>query len=283
MKNVKLVAPLLVLASSGCGDPLVERQTITGLRVLGARYEADADPDRATPLAGESGTIRWLVASPEGPTEVGFGLFACAALESARGVPQCAAPPVAEASGSASEPALQLEVPEGARLLTAGAFCSAGDVELGPDAETSRCVASDAAQVLASYEISLAGPTNEPHRHPDLQDATLRLEGAPWAEDDIPCVRRGARVAVDLALRPEARDARPPEDPAGPWETLQVSHLSTDGKFERPFSVLGGDTEDLDVFVEWEAPDRATTAHVYLVVRDLRGGVSWLQRRVCVE
>ncbi len=76
MKNVKLVAPLLVLASSGCGEPLVERQTITGLRVLGARYEADADPDRATPLAGESGTIRWLVASPEGPTEVGFGLFA---------------------------------------------------------------------------------------------------------------------------------------------------------------------------------------------------------------
>lgn len=281
--NSKLVTLALAFAASGCGDPLVERQTITDLRVLGARYEADADPNRATPLPGEAGTVRWLVANTGGPTEVSFGLSACAATESARGVPQCAAPAVEEVLGASTEPTLELEVPDGARLLTTGVFCSAGDVALTDDPRTSHCVEPSATQELASYEVTLAGPTNEPHGHPDLQGATLRLDGDSWTEEDTPCVPRGARVPVDLTLLPEARDARPPEDPAGSWETLQVSHLSTHGKFERPFTVFGGDTNDLHATVEWQAPNGAATAHVYFVVRDLRGGVSWLLRRVCVE
>jgi hypothetical protein len=298
-----------------CSEPLVERQDIADLRVLGARVEPHAEPSRASLLPGEPARVRWLVAGPRGPLEVRYGLEACASAESSRGIPTCVDEPFASVAPEtpSHEPSLDLVVPEGARLLTSGVFCTAGDVRLEGEVEGSSCVASDADQELASYEVTIAASdTNarELNHHPDLADAELLLDGKPWLvapaagsggaagaagaatddsfadpcdADDAPRVTAGRTVTLRLTLSETAREARAQNQAFGALETLQISHLSTVGELERPFTVLEPSDSELTAELTWKAPKSGGPAHFYIVVRDLRGGVSWLERSVCVN
>lgn len=278
-----LVAAGLLATMTGCGDPILERQVVTRLRALGARYEADDDSGRASPLAGESGRVRWLLAGPDGPVEVRFDLFACVSRDRVHGVPSCAGEPVAESQGQGSEPLVEISVPSAERLLVAGGFCTEGDVLWTPELSGSKCSESAAEGEIATYELEVVDDLERAHRHPDLSEAELRRNGEPWESDESSCVPAGESHVLQLKLPATARDPRPPEDPTGEWETIQVSHLSTQGRFERPFTVIAADEADLDVNVTWQAPESPGTAHLYFVVRDLRGGVSWLSRQVCIE
>lgn len=282
IRSVGLVLALGAL-TCGCGDPLLERQTIEELRVLGARYEPDGDTGRATPLAGERGRVRWLVATPTGPAETAFALVACSAAERARGVPACDGPPAAEEYGSSEEPSVAFEVPSAARVLAAGVLCSTGDAWIGGGPAHGRCLDPAAQEELASYEIQVASSAASIHRHPDLDGLDLRLEGEPWNAEDTPCVPVGRDARVSLELPLEARELRPSGDPTGPYETLQLSHLSTAGRFDRAFTVFAGDATELRAELLWRAPAEPGIAHVYLVARDLRGGVSWVTRQICVR
>jgi hypothetical protein len=268
---------------TGCGDPLLERQTIEELRVLGARYEAEDDPGRATPVPGERGHIRWLLASRSGPVDTAFGLLACSASDRARGLPDCDGAPSAEEYGTGEEPTLAFEVPQASRLLAAGVFCSTGRAALGDAIADARCLDPNAEEEIASYELDTANSAGSVHRHPDLDGLELRLDGELWNADEAPCVPVGRDARVSLRLPPEARELRPADDPAGPYETLQLSHLSTAGRFERPFTVFSGEAVELATELLWRAPAEPGTAHVYLVARDLRGGVSWVTRSLCVR
>lgn len=280
----------LVLLTTACGDPLLERQTITRMRVLGARYEPDADAGRASPIQGEAGRIRWLVVGPEGPLEVGFELFACPSQPRLHGVPACGAPPFAESRGREREPTLEVHVPDITRLLVGGNFCSIGEAaphqHPTPALEEGGCLAPDAEQELASYELDVLdgnAAENDPrqNRHPDLDGAELRVNDLDWPPDATPCIRRGEIGQVRLALPLSVREVR--DDSSGVLETIQVSHLSTRGRFARPFTVFDRDATELDLTVVWQAPDEPGATHVYFVARDLRGGVSWLTRSLCVE
>ena len=64
MKASRVIV-VLAFASGACGDPLVSVERIASLRALAARVEVECDPDRATPLPGETATVRFLVAAPE--------------------------------------------------------------------------------------------------------------------------------------------------------------------------------------------------------------------------
>lgn len=289
--NIRLAVSAAALCTVACGDPLLERQTVTRMRVLGARYEADADPERASPIADETGRVRWLITGPDGPLDVGFELFACAAQERIQGVPSCGGPPVAESRGRALEPALDLEVPAAARLLIGGTFCSIGDAaplqQPTPALEDGDCLDPNAELELATYELDVlagdaAADESLANRHPDLSGAELSLNDDAWAADATPCVPRGAAHRVRLALPSSAREPRSGGS-SGTLETLQVSHLSTGGRFERPFTVFASGATRLELDVAWHAPDATGLDHVFFVVRDLRGGVSWISRLVCVE
>ncbi len=318
LRSARAARAVLLLGLSSlaaCSDPLVERQDIADLRVLGARVEPLAEPSRASLFAGEPARVRWLVAGPRGPVAVRYGLEACSSAQSSRGIPSCVEEPVASLSPEmpSSEPSLDLVVPEGARLLTSGVFCTKGDVRLESDVTSSSCVADDADQELASYEVAIASPgtnADESNHHPDLDDAELTLDGKPWfaamaaggggaagaagasnespSEDpcdtaDAPRVDRGRTVTLRLTLTEAAREARDENQAFGALEMLQISHLSTVGALERPFTVIEPSDTELVAELTWKAPKSAGPAYFYFVVRDMRGGVSWLERAVCVN
>jgi hypothetical protein len=303
------------LGLMACSDPLTKRQDIADLRVLGARVEPLEDPSRAAVLAGESVRVRWLLAGPRGPLEVRYGLSACASAESARGIPSCTSEPSAEVvpDEPEREPSLELVVPEGPRLLMSGVFCTKGDVELEGSLESSSCVDASADQELASYEVPIApsGATERDlNHHPDLTDAELLLDGELWPAtrsessagaagagggsndeslanpcetDGAPRVAAGHTARFTLVLSETAREPRGSDQAFGALEVLQLSHVSTVGELERPFTVLEPTDTELVAKLTWKAPKSAGPAYFYFVVRDLRGGVSWLERGICVN
>lgn len=296
-----------------CSDPLLERQDITELRIIAARVEPVSEPSRATLQPGERARVRWLVVGPEGRARVSHGLSACVSVPSSRGIPTCAGEP--SASEVVAQPShdttLELDVPEGDRLLMSGVFCTRGEPSLAAAPENSFCD-DDAAQAeLGTYEVPISSE-EPPNHHPDLEGIELRLSGVEWPEPsagnvggaagaagapsmgeeatdaceraDSLRVAQGRTVSLELILPAGAREARPDSEvDIGAWETLQVSQLSTRGHFDRPFTVFESDATSLTSKVDWKAPSTAGGAFLYLVVRDLRGGVSVVERGICVE
>jgi hypothetical protein len=47
--------------------------------------------------------------------------------------------------------------------------------------------------------------------------------------------------------------------------------------------VIEPSDSELTAKLTWKAPTSAGPAYFYFVVRDMRGGVSWLERSVCVN
>lgn len=82
---------------------------------------------------------------------------------------------------------------------------------------------------------------------------------------------------VELALAADDREAS---------ETLFVSHAATAGRFDRQLTVIEPESADLSASIDWKAPgsgaDTNRIARLYFVVRDLRGGVDWTARTLCV-
>ena len=89
--------PLLGVAAIACDDPLKPAEQVDSLRVLAARVEVEGDPERAAPNAGESASVRWLVAAPEGEPALGWALSVCFARPNNVGLSGCAEPPFASA------------------------------------------------------------------------------------------------------------------------------------------------------------------------------------------
>jgi hypothetical protein len=312
---IRLFGPSFVLAAvaSACSDPLLERQDITELRIIAARVEPVSDPSRATLAPGERARVSWLVVGPDGPALVSHGLSACVSTTSPRGIPTCAGEP--SASEVAEEPTLEatleLEVPQGSELLMSSVFCTQGKPALALAPEDSFCEDDSAQQELGTYEVPISNES-APNHHPDLTGIELSLDGMEWPEPSAsnlggaagaagapgtaesvadPCespealrIARDRSVSLQFILPASAREARPDSEvEIGAWETLQISQLSTRGHFERPFTVFESDATSLASQVDFQAPNTAGGAYLYLVVRDLRGGVSVVERRICVE
>jgi hypothetical protein len=304
--NLGLCACAFLLGA--CDEPIKEPQRIENHRVLGARVEPLADPTRASLLPGETARVRWLVADPQPARPLGWAFGVCPAIGVSSGLPRCGGPFIAEAISAeprAEEPEFELVVPTReelgtfAELVVLGVICADGQ----PSSADSSCAGPgvEATRVDFYLRVPAAG---EPNHNPSLADAELSWDGMPWtaptsellsqtdcalATEDVPRVGRGSTGhAIRAAVADGDREALSSANALDPHrETLALSHFATAGELARPVSILEPTDATNTLAVTWDAPETApsegTLARFYFVARDLRGGVDWTERVVCVE
>lgn len=297
-----LVACALPLAA-GCDDPLKEVERVESVRVLGARVEVQGDTGRAAPAPGERASVRWLVVAPAEPIALGWSMGVCVARENNLGLSSCAEPPFAEleqAEPSVELPTIDFEVPESVdpeltpRLALLGVICPEGSPEGAFD--EARCTGDDPGTAV-SLELDLARD-GDVNTNPDFAEPALALDGEEWPESltaSEPCVGEGMiEIAagspehlVRIDVREDARDPRPQVIEGDPLrEELRISHFSTDGGFTRAFTALAADDPATSAEVPWGAPrvapEGGQLVRFWFVLRDLRGGSSFVSRALCV-
>jgi hypothetical protein len=280
MKN-RAVLPFFYLLV-GCEDPLKPAQRIDEPRVLAARVSTASGDARLVP--GEGAEAEALLAGHDGPLTARLAYRLCLAAESQRGVPYCAGAAIGAATADPGAGPVAFDLPPtlegGSRLALLGVACLEGEPELAGAPLDWRC--SGGAPPLA-FTFDAYTRDSAPQANPDLARLSVKvaelgveLSPASKAADcaaDAPAVVAGQIHVVALEL---GRAAREPE------ETLQLSHFSTRGDFERHFSFVEPEQEPR-ISLTWQAPSAAGPVKQYLVVRDGRGGVSWATWNFCVR
>jgi hypothetical protein len=277
------------LLVSACEDPLKDAQRLEEARVLGVRVSSEAG--NAWLEVGTSAAFEVLLAGPRGPLDARFAFELCEAAKSDRGVPYCAREAFAAHTVETLREPFVVDVPAdvslGARLALLGVVCPAGEPTLSNEPLEWSC-AGDGPPLRLSFDASVrtAGFT---HRNPDLSELVLTIGGTRVALDDVNAapVCDGATPDVAAATRHQVawhvgEPAREPGDGSEVHrdEALQLSHFSTAGSFERSLSFIDY-AEEPSVSLDWEAPEAGVPVKLYLVVRDGRGGVSWVSASVC--
>ncbi|MBN2193878.1 MAG: hypothetical protein JW751_13770 [Polyangiaceae bacterium] len=301
---------LFVLVAAACGEPLKAPQLIEEPRVIGGKVEVDGAPERAWPAAGEGATVRWLVGYPEAKVPMTVGLLVCPGLPQSMGVSECAGAPFAIAvtdEPSTEEPWIHFELPgedllaDIDRGLALGVLCSSGVPVLGESIIDSGCSEPAARPLRFSLDVGIARG-GQGNRNPDLASAPVELDGNAWepAEptdmagasceggETRPTVGAGSgEHLIALTPSPTDRESLEPGDPAEPTrEALQITYLSTGGDLDHSYGAIEDDADMDRLEVTWEAPETVAEAgeivRFYFVGRDLRGGVDWIERSVCV-
>jgi hypothetical protein len=266
----------------GCEDPLEPAQRIDEPRVLAARVSTATGDASLVP--GESAEAEALLAGPDGPLTARLAYRLCPAAESQRGVPYCAGGAIGAGTTDPGAGPVAFDLPitleGGTRLALLGAACLQGEPELAGAPLDWRC-SGGAPPLGFTFDVYTRG--SAPQANPDLAGlsvkvAELGVELSPASkaaecDADAPAVVAGEIHVVALEL---GRAAREPE------ETLQLSHFSTRGDFERHFSFVEPEQEPR-ISLTWQAPPAAGPVKQYLVVRDGRGGVTWATWNFCVR
>lgn len=286
---IHFVLLALTLAGTGCMESFDPASLIAGTRILGARVTVDGDTTRSSPAAGETVTVEWLVEAPGPVPPLAWAFAVCT-------TPQTCAP-VAQGNGlpmrfSWTAPADGSGGPT-AQLL--GQVCENGAITW--DGAKAGC-SGGAKGTTVSQDIFIArqGFAN---RTPDVAARPLSFDGAAWNDgetcDVVPAVALGSKghklVLTMLAEDRETYEALDGDPPAvvSKRETLQVSSLTTAGELGRSFSYVEAEVADpsSDVEIGWDAPDSVPAegplVRFLLVVRDGRGGLSFVERAVCVQ
>jgi len=307
VKALRRFAPLVLLAAGAqvhCRPDLGDRESlVTRTQVLAVR----GDPPEAKP--GE--TVRWslLVATPDGPIATPLASWAFCAqpkllTENGAVSAACLADavrPIAEGAPSIEAPipddACRLFGPEvtSADLrprdpdVTGGYYQPLRVTVFGPRADVEgptvafgleriTCNLADAAADVARA----FGERHAPNQNPTLGLLSARRGDAPVALDAVP---RGSTVtlrvewpetsaeryvAYDLATRTLV-DRR---------ESMRVSWFATAGSFANDRT--GRAEDELETFTEneWTAPDEARSVHLFVVLRDARGGVAFASHEI---
>jgi hypothetical protein len=292
---------LPIVFTCGCDEPLLERQTVTELRVLGARAEAAAEPERAELLPGEEARLRWLLAADQATTFSARIEF-CQATPAKFGEASCAAEPFAQASANSSSSEdleFSFRVPaafrDGDEWLARLAVCEQGEPRLPANA-AARC--SEGSVLEASYRATVA--SDQANHNPELADDRLRLGKALWVgeelqvpgaacNDGLPSLALGKSAQVTFTLLGDDRESlegKAATDYGAEREALVFAHFFSESGLARPYSQIESEQEPAAFEVELtpsaEGLSRDTVADFYLVVRDDRGGADWLRRQLCV-
>lgn len=292
-------AVLVAVAAAGCvacSDPLVEPEEIVDLRVLGATAEVTTDPPRATPRPGETVRVRVLVAGPDGPAAASFGIIACRAANTTTGLPICREE-LARTSVTAPTvdvPSIELALPSdfGAeRVSFVGVACAGGSPRLSTAAAELGCSAEAMRAAPFFFDVAVATEAAQDNANPSVSADALTIGGATWEEttgdpcDAAPDEGRDIAAGSRSAIHMDVGGAAEPLGGSG-REILTIAHYVTDGDLERHFSVVE-DGDEPEVEVSWKAPRSAPAggapAHFYAVIRDGRGGASWVHRAACVR
>ncbi|HYJ08788.1 MAG TPA: hypothetical protein VEX18_07255 [Polyangiaceae bacterium] len=275
-------AMLAALLLIGCEDPLKAAQVLEEPRILGVRLVAAGDQSSLEP--GQDAELEVLLAGPEGMLSARLAYQLCEAAESERGVPYCAGTAFTEATvdldGTPIPLAVPSEVEPGARLAVLGVACLDAEPELAPDPIDWSC-SDGQAGLRFSFDARSSSP-DVVNLNPDLSQVSLSISGVavqPTTGRPANCDGGNSIVAADamhqvsFELGEGAREA---------GESLQLSHFSSRGHFERHYSFVAPEKQP-EARLSWRAPHAGTTLQQYLVVRDGRGGVSWLSFSLCAD
>jgi hypothetical protein len=286
----------LALGLVGCGDPLVDPQTVVGLRVLGARVSAVDDPTRAHIQDDEDAQVSWLVLAEKRRDFNGLALW-CEAEPSAIGNPPCHEPfHTAEFASTTDAPiVLAFTLPgnlkDGKWVHWIG-LCESGTPEWRATAQRFECSTGEA--VSAVYR----GNTSSSNENPDLQDDELTLDGKAWTAIDsdiepacdsvgVPDLDSQKTATIRLRARGNDREELDSDEyAAATSETITYTHVATWPSLARPYSALEGENTQFEVTFtnEGETPNSSgELVRFALIGRDGRGGTDWLERWFCLK
>ncbi|MBN9167829.1 MAG: hypothetical protein J0I07_43260 [Myxococcales bacterium] len=288
---------LLILgpAFSACRPELGDRESsITRTRVLAGRGE----PPEAKP--GEVVSWTLLVASPSGPLAMPVASWAF-----------CSTPKLLTENGAASAaclrdavrplaegpPAIEAAIPADACALFGPQVTSADLRPRDPDVtggfyQPVRVTVFDHEEPEVAFGLQRIGcalanaaadVTTDfaaryvPNANPELGPLEATLDGAPLALDAIPAgatirlrtswpaAAAERYVVYDLATRTLAEHR----------ETMRVSWFATAGSFESDRTGRSEDELETSTDNTWTAPPEPRAVHLFVVLRDARGGVAF--------
>jgi hypothetical protein len=115
------------------------------------------------------------------------------------------------------------------------------------------------------------------NQNPKLQPLTAKMNGAAVALGAIPA---GARVTLEASWPAASAERFAYFDPSSQTvttkrEAMQVAWYSSDGSFDTESTGRASDDPATTSDDNWHAPDAAQTTHVWIVLRDSRGGVDF--------
>jgi len=211
-----------------------------------------------------------------------------AAIEAARAAGVIGLPPLYEPEWTIPTDALdalsETERLEGLSAVITVSLTDQGfeDEEDSSDDEA----APDPDEVEVGFKRMPVSEALTPNHNPDVVDFTVageRLNGASGFT-----ARRGYTYIIEpiipdahtetyVYLNSDGEEEFRTEEPFFTWYTeLGAAGLSKQAGFDQPLSLAPA----LDV--EWTAPKNATTVHLFVVVRDRRGGMGWRSLKVNV-
>jgi len=307
-----LGAVAAMLLAAGCSNDLPVASSLERTRVLGARVEVAADPGRAEVAPGETASVTWIVAGPSAPATLDWAFALCTT-----GGADCADTPQVIGAGSGTPVTVGFTTPDAAALgtnllpLMLGVVCADGTVGVDPNSPLPTCTGPGASGTPVRFTVPVTPDGATPNRHPVFGNDVIELGGVAWdpatataapgdacdATSGLPAVT--ATAAGSAAVKQEIRIASDGDDretftPDGATvaqlEELQISNFTTAGKFESSYAaIFATDTRpDADVIVKWEPPSVSAVLGggevvvFHFVVRDLRGGLDFTSRALCV-
>lgn len=272
----------------GCGPEIPPASEIDKPRVLGVFYSADAEPARANPIPGETGSVEIVIGEPGPRTPVDLLMIACPPAPINFGAPFCAGPPFATVTRSSERSPIRvpLEVPTGEAvassrgILLSGAVCFGGALDLAkfealfsggePPEGLDLCEDPELLGALFTIEIPFEDEAF-PNRHPLPLEVLFEGEAfESLASPDEPTLGcRGKGIAREVIADGEERIFILRGDPSShetierfnpqtertesATEELQLGRYATHGRVIGTYAYLELGDDDLEM--RWEAPD----------------------------
>jgi hypothetical protein len=312
-RRLRLAALACALAlASGCGEGFAPYHKLEGFRVLAMRASRPALRE------GESSALEVLVFTGEDPAgEVRYAWSWCPVREPISEGGDCL---IDEAEFAAllglSPDALSFDLgseasPELAYPGSAAAYRAACENQAQAGAALSLVFSCNGGfpisiradvslgeqRVRIQKELRLVFDAEPPNTNPSLAAVTFRRTGtddAPsvWPEGEAPTFKLGKSYELEVAVETAAAESFVPAptevepDPEARRENLFITWFITTGSVAhaRSWFIDGSVAFDKLRVNEWSLPkagdEDRDAASLYLVLRDERGGVDWLERRV---
>lgn len=263
MRTVLLLSITSLCAA--CADDVKPGSTIERTRVLGVVATPAGGEARAWPRAGEETTLRWLLAAPGELPAVSWRAAICA-----DDLASCASSPKHVAQGEGT-PVVSFVAPDAERLYVVAEITPAGEP---PTALT--------------FELPVE--KSAANHHP--KTGAMVFARQPWNDSDCPEVVAGsADIELGMTSSTADRESYTAADGTLRRESLRLSFFSTAGELEGQFRVVEHDdpSDAPESRITWtpplveDVPDEGLEVRFTVVVRDLRGGIDWTTRTVCVR
>ncbi len=269
---------MALLALVGCTGDLDPAYRLERVRVLAVQTTVEGTDRRATPMPGETATVRWLVADATGEeTPVRWRMRICASED-------CGSGAIAEEEGT-GVPTVTFAVPAGTTepLHLEGVGCAEGEL---PESPLDRCVGADVLPEVVEASIPVAQGPDEWNDNPAPAAFGVTIDGRPWAPEPPDCALTEAEPVVIASEEPVAIAFTVDEAEREAEVPFLLSHLVTEGDLDARFAVLDPGEPTAPLELPWtpsvETSGWRSATHLF-VARDGLGGVAWTRRVVCVR